>query len=72
MKKIILTTLGVLLFGWTAVSVLSEVNYQEALAASQLVETDGEIMEVMESHGFELGNVYDEIGPMDKIKALFR
>jgi hypothetical protein len=50
---------------------MAQLNYEQAVSKAVKAESDMEILEVMESHGYVLEDTFQEIGPNDKINALF-
>ncbi len=50
---------------------MAQLNYEQACDKASKAGSDMEILEVMESHGYVLEDTFQEIGPDDKINALF-
>lgn len=48
----------------------SQLNYEQAISKAKNVSTDGEIREVMASHGFHQ-DIFQNPGPIDKVNAFF-
>jgi len=70
MKTLKLTLLAIcfLIIGTVA---LAEINLERAIRKASTMSTDGEIQEILHEYGFQI-NIYDEITPEEKVKALFR
>lgn len=66
--KAAFTVLCLLIIGLIA---MAELNLDMAIREASTKETDGEIQDVLNKHGFRI-DIYDEITPQEKIKALFR
>lgn len=50
---------------------MAQLNYEQACDKAVKAGSDMEILQVMESHGYVLEDTFQEIGPNDKINALF-
>lgn len=53
----------------TGMVLIAEWNYEQAAEAAAQVDSDGEILAVMQDYGFELDSTF-EITPMHKISAV--
>lgn len=69
--KTLKLTIAVIWFLAIGLITAAEINFENAIQACQKVDTDGEIKAVLQGYGFEIG-IYDEIGPREKIQALYR
>lgn len=50
---------------------MAQLNYEQACGKAARMDTDGQILQVMQDHGYELDSPYMTVTPWDKVVALF-